>query len=211
MKQPYNQKIDVWSATIVVFALLNGHLPFDGNNMDDMRKIISESDLDLESDEYSKLSLQAKSFICSGLVKDPSLRMTSADMLKHPWLADVKVPKLIHIQVKCSVPQSMFLARSGHEIPWRDLRQLLKIIIQKNSPSQQIDEEIEWLHKNRGCSALNQMIRDYLRGLEVKKFNALLDELVDNELGFYTVTSYQNSGTLDQKDIQKEIICHTTD
>ena len=42
MNIPYDFKIDVWSATIIIFVLLCGHLPFHGKNIkeiaDDIKK-----------------------------------------------------------------------------------------------------------------------------------------------------------------------------
>lgn len=80
----YTSQCDLWSFGVIVFVLLNGHMPFTG----DEAHMISE----IKSGEfktrhgYSKLSEDARSFISSLLVVQPKLRLTAEQALEHSWI-----------------------------------------------------------------------------------------------------------------------------
>jgi serine/threonine protein kinase len=39
-KKPYDLKVDVWSATVVIFVLLTGKMPYNGKDFPQMKKLI---------------------------------------------------------------------------------------------------------------------------------------------------------------------------
>ena len=80
--QQYDAKVDVWSLGIVLIELINGEPPFyDENPMKVLFKVVNEPAPFVED-----ASDCAKDFLSKCLVKDPSLRATSDDLLKHPFL-----------------------------------------------------------------------------------------------------------------------------
>ena len=87
--ESYTSNIDWWSYGVVVFGLLTGRNPFNGNTFEGVFKsVISD---DLKFPEAIKISDEAKDFISSIIVKDPSERLTGNDVLSHPWLADIDI------------------------------------------------------------------------------------------------------------------------
>ena len=62
----YDYKVDVWSATIAVFLLLTGQMPFQGGNIYLLLKQIERADLNKILDNLN-LTHEAKSFIKLGL------------------------------------------------------------------------------------------------------------------------------------------------
>ena len=46
-KRPYDYLVDVWSATIVIYVLLTGKMPYNGKDFTQMKKLIQNNDLDL--------------------------------------------------------------------------------------------------------------------------------------------------------------------
>lgn len=78
--------VDLWSAGVVLYAILYGTVPFRANNMTELQKMIKSANYTL-ADGISK---QAKNLLKRLLEKDPSQRITIAQIKAHPWLQDAK-------------------------------------------------------------------------------------------------------------------------
>jgi len=64
--------IDVWSAGVVLYAMLYGTVPFKANNMTELQKMIIKANYTLNEG----ISKDAKDLLTSLLEKDPKSRLT---------------------------------------------------------------------------------------------------------------------------------------
>ena len=76
-------KADLWSAGVVLFALLFGTVPFKANNMKDLHQQIMKAKYNMKEE----ISEQAKDLIRGLLQIDPKKRLSVSQVLKHEWLA----------------------------------------------------------------------------------------------------------------------------
>lgn len=76
-------KADLWSAGVVLFALLFGTVPFKANNMKDLHQQILKAKYNMKEE----ISEQAKDLIRGLLQIDPKKRLSVSQVLKHEWLA----------------------------------------------------------------------------------------------------------------------------
>jgi len=76
-------QVDIWSAGVVLFALLCGYLPFEDPNTANLYKKILSGDYTIPK----FLSPQAKEMIKGILNIDPIKRFTIEDIRKHPWFS----------------------------------------------------------------------------------------------------------------------------
>ncbi|OMJ77561.1 hypothetical protein SteCoe_22809 [Stentor coeruleus] len=93
IKENYNEKCDVWSCGVIMYLLLTGNFPFDGNSRDEIFNKISQVNINLKDGLMENLSPLAKSLLESLLKKDPNNRCTAKQALDHPW-----------IQTKANIP-----------------------------------------------------------------------------------------------------------
>jgi len=88
----YNQKVDCWSAGVLIFQLLHGKLPYSsklkGHSVRDVWEMILNSDIDFSPSTWADFSSDSKDFVASLLQRDPSKRLSAVDALKHPWLQE---------------------------------------------------------------------------------------------------------------------------
>jgi serine/threonine protein kinase len=73
---------DIWSAGIVLYAMVQGRVPFFTKEVQDLYLLITKS-------EYTPLqgsSPELEDLISKILEKNPSKRITSEQILEHPWM-----------------------------------------------------------------------------------------------------------------------------
>mmetsp|Transcript_10330 Transcript_10330/g.17298 ORF Transcript_10330/g.17298 Transcript_10330/m.17298 type:complete len:410 (+) Transcript_10330:102-1331(+) len=84
--QGYGKEADLWSVGVIMFLLICGKLPFDGDDHNEIIRSTIQADLKVNPSVWSKLSEEAKALIQCLLNKDPRERITARDALKHPFI-----------------------------------------------------------------------------------------------------------------------------
>ncbi|CAG5127040.1 unnamed protein product, partial [Candidula unifasciata] len=85
----YTKAIDCWSLGVILFVMLSGYSPFSDEREDmDLPKQIMEGHYTFLKQYWKNVSSTAVDLIKQMLVVDPDKRITSADILNHPWLLD---------------------------------------------------------------------------------------------------------------------------
>ncbi|CAD8134409.1 unnamed protein product [Paramecium octaurelia] len=81
----YNEKCDVWSLGILLFHLLCGYPPFYGKNRADLYENIQYQNLIFDRRHWNNVSDEAKDLIKKMLNKNPNIRPSAKDCLRHLW------------------------------------------------------------------------------------------------------------------------------
>lgn len=82
----YSEKVDVWSAGVLLHALLVGVLPFQGGSLEAVFEAIKTMKLDFHSGIWESVSKPARDLLERILTRDVSARITADEVLCHPWI-----------------------------------------------------------------------------------------------------------------------------
>ncbi|XP_027343482.1 calcium-dependent protein kinase 2-like isoform X2 [Abrus precatorius] len=105
LRRRCGKEIDIWSAGVILYILLSGVPPFWAvscltffnqicavETEKGIFDAILEGHIDFESQPWPKISSNAKDLVRKMLIQDPKKRITSAQVLEHPWIKDGNAP-----------------------------------------------------------------------------------------------------------------------
>ncbi|KAJ3001742.1 hypothetical protein HKX48_002725, partial [Thoreauomyces humboldtii] len=111
-RQYQGPEVDIWSMGVILFALLNGHLPFTDTNTTELYKKIANGIYETRT-QY--MSPDSADLIKRMLTVDPNERATIAEIRNHRWvLQDTPEPPVSHVprRLECLVaPDPNILAK----------------------------------------------------------------------------------------------------
>ncbi|KAH6767032.1 phosphoenolpyruvate carboxylase-related kinase 2 [Perilla frutescens var. hirtella] len=90
----YSEKVDIWSAGVLLHALLVGVLPFQGDSLDTMFEAIKKEKLDFVGGAWEFVSQPARDLLSKMLTRNISTRLTADQILRHPWISFYTEPLL---------------------------------------------------------------------------------------------------------------------
>ena len=85
----YDQKADCWSLGVILYKMLSGRLPFPSRVQDE--RILSGRFTPMIGCAWDRVSKEAKNLIRSLLEVDLDRRLSSEEILRHPWISSDEV------------------------------------------------------------------------------------------------------------------------
>ena len=86
----YNEKCDIWSCGVILYLMLCGKHPFNGNSDDEIYEEIKRCKIEFNDEEWDTISSDAKDLIKKILIKDVDKRYSAKEALCHPWIVKNK-------------------------------------------------------------------------------------------------------------------------
>ena len=81
----YDNKCDIWACGVILYIMLCGYPPFDGESEHDILKAISKKKFYFPEDEWKSVSDDAKDLI-KHMICDADKRYNAEMVLNHPWI-----------------------------------------------------------------------------------------------------------------------------
>lgn len=77
----YSEKVDVWSAGVLLHALLIGVLPFQGDSLETVFEAIKNTKLDFHTGKWQSVSKPARDLLERILTRDATARISADEVL----------------------------------------------------------------------------------------------------------------------------------
>lgn len=103
----YSLAADMWSCGCIMYVLLMGSFPFNGSSERALYQCIRRGRYNTQHPVFATLSAEAKELLARFLEVDPERRITAAQALQHPWLAELHHQYIVNRRASfSSVPSS---------------------------------------------------------------------------------------------------------
>lgn len=87
LKKSYDQKCDLWSCGVILYILLAGYPPFNGQTDDQIIQAVLQGSFTLDEPEWDEVSDPAKDLVKKLLTYNPVNRISAIDAMNHPWIS----------------------------------------------------------------------------------------------------------------------------
>ena len=81
----YGRECDIWSLGVLLYMLLSGDYPFDGDSKAEVFEKIKQGHFEFKKPSWKKISKEGKKLICQMICKDRKQRITAQESLKSKW------------------------------------------------------------------------------------------------------------------------------
>ncbi|XP_056166306.1 phosphoenolpyruvate carboxylase kinase 2-like [Syzygium oleosum] len=95
----YGEKVDVWSAGVVLYVMLAGFPPFYGESAPEIFGAVLRANLRFPPRVFRSVSATAKDLLRKMLCRDVSRRFTADQVLRHPWVTSFGGAEATDLQI----------------------------------------------------------------------------------------------------------------
>ena len=89
LDEKYDEKCDIWSCGVILYILMSGNAPFNGESDYDILKAVKIGKYEFPPSEWDNVSKECKDLISSMLKYDPKHRLSARECMSHPWFKKV--------------------------------------------------------------------------------------------------------------------------
>jgi len=191
LKERYDEKSDIWSCGVILFILLCGYPPFNGNTNVDIFHAIQNQNPIFGGEEWEDITPEAKDLIKLMLKKNPNERLNAEQCLSHKWFrlmesSEKNKNQKISKQIQINAIQHM--AQFVHE---NRFKQAVLQFISTQFNIQKEENDLKELFKSMDVSGTGQLTKDEFR----KKLVELYGENDGNEMSNSIFNSLDMDGS----------------
>ncbi len=103
LKRKYDEKCDVWSCGVILYILLSGQPPFNGEDEKEIISKVKEGKYEFDKEYFLDISKDAKNLIELMLEYDTSKRISALEAVNHIWIKNnspnAKIEKKLSIEI----------------------------------------------------------------------------------------------------------------
>lgn len=143
----YNEKCDVWSCGIIMYILLCGGPPFNGNNNNEIFQAILEESLVFKGEIWRYISEEAMKLIKNMLQKKPDKRPAAHEILGSKWFNSFNIQNSFSPRTICNGEEKKVISIVENLKAFRAEKKLQQAVLSFLIHDLNTNKEIQFLKK----------------------------------------------------------------
>jgi len=94
LNKKYNEKCDIWSCGVILYIILSGIPPFNGQSDQEIMKKVRIGKFSFSDPAWNNVSDKAKDLISKLLTYDTEHRPSAEEALRHPWIIEMSTAQV---------------------------------------------------------------------------------------------------------------------
>ena len=161
LKGDYDEKCDVWSCGVILYILLCGYPPFNGDTDDDIYNEILKGQIDFPKEEWSKISKEAKELIKKMLTLNPENRVSALEALSDKWFNINKDKLKTDLKMAKNVIQNMKKFKKNRRLEQATVGFIINQLVSKEERNELAKQFKEWDKNGDGVLSKQEIMDGY--------------------------------------------------
>ena len=140
----YDEKCDIWSCGVILYVLLCGYPPFNGENNEEIIENVQKGEFDFPDEEWSEISDAAKDLIKNMLTYDFKKRPSAKEILQHSWFSQFKTKKFSNKKLAKSALENMKHFKKNKTFEQATINFIINQLITKEERADLEKQFLEW-------------------------------------------------------------------
>jgi calcium-dependent protein kinase len=205
--EKYDEKCDVWSCGVIMYILLCGYPPFNGENDNEILNRIKTGKYVFPEEEWDNISDEAKDLIGKMLTFSPADRYSASDCLTHPWLTEHNKRKVdVNFSIKCLNNMKKFHAE--RKIQQAALTYIVNHLLSKEEKNELLDLFQSFDKNGDGVLSKEEIFEGYKSILgeveAAKEVERIMTDIDLDKNGYIDYNEFVMAATNRQKVLNKE-------
>ena len=161
LSETYNEKCDVWSAGVILYILLCGYPPFNGETDKEIMEAVKKGEFDFPEEEWSVITEEGKDLIKKMLTYDPKKRLSAAQTLGHPWFQTFKGKNKGDKKIAQSALDNMKRFKRNKQFEQATISFIVNQLITKEERTELMKQFTEWDKNGDGVLSKEEILEGY--------------------------------------------------
>ena len=171
----YDEKCDIWSCGVILYIMLCGYPPFDGESEEEILDKVKKGSFEFPKEEWKNISKDAIDLIEKMLTFESNKRISALECLRHNWFIKNKNKGISDKKTAKNIISNMKKFKRGKKLEQASIAFIVNQLISKDERKELIKQFQDWDTNGDGVLSRDEIIEGYR-----KTYGAVDENEIDN-------------------------------